>query len=141
MSQRWGIRLYKAAAAVLILLGLAHSLGVLNQPVAQNDTERQLFDLMANYKSNLMGSMRSTGELLQGFNISFVILPLALGILNLVLAGEPGIRLKRLALINIIWLAAMTANSVYNWFLAPTLFLAIALVLFIAAWLKLPATG
>jgi multisubunit Na+/H+ antiporter MnhF subunit len=139
MSDRWGTRFYKAAAVVLILLGCVHSLAVFNKPVASNDTERQLFDLMTNYKRDLMGSMRSTGDIVRGFNISFVILPLALGVLNLVLSRERPTLLKRLALINVLWLAAMVANSLYNWFLAPTLFLVIALVLFAGAGVKLPA--
>jgi hypothetical protein len=139
MFQRWGTRFFKAAAVVLILLGCVHSLAVFRKPAPQNDTERQLFDLMTNYKSDLMGSMRSMEDILRGFNISFVILPLALGILNLILSGERSALLKRLALINSLWLAAMVANSFCNWFLAPTLFLVVALALFVAAWVKLPA--
>jgi hypothetical protein len=47
--------------------------------------------------------------------------------------------LKRLALINAIWLAAMTAISLHYFFAAPTTFLVAALLVFALAWLKLPA--
>jgi hypothetical protein len=42
---------------------------------------------------------------------------------------------------NIIWLAAMTAVSQHYFFIVPTSFLASTLLIFILAWLKLPAEG
>ena len=50
-------------------------------------------------------------------------------------------RLKRAALASIIWLAAMTAVSLYYFFIVPTSFLAVTLLIFVLAWLKLPAEG
>jgi len=46
--------------------------------------------------------------------------------------------MKRVAGINTIWLAAMTVVSLRYFFVAPTSFLAPALLIFALAWLKLP---
>jgi len=141
MTDKWGRRLFTTGAMVLVLLGLLHSLSLFEKPVPANDTERQLLDLMSNYKFNLMGSMRSAEDFDRGFSISFVVGMLGLGVLDLVLARERTGLLKRVALINTIWLAAMTAVSLRYFFIAPTSFLATALLIFALAWLKSPASA
>ena len=138
MSDKWGRRLFKLGAVTLILLGLVHSLSLLKAPVPANDTEKQLLDLMANYKFNLMGSIRNMTDLQQGFSIAFTLAALGLGALDLLLSRERTGLLKRVALINTIWLAAMTANSLRYFFAAPTSFLVASLLIFTLAWLKLP---
>ena len=86
-----------------------------------------------------MGSARSMADLMRGFSVSFMVAALGLGVLDLLLSRErPGL-LKRVALINTIWLAAMTAVSLHYFFVVPTSFLAAALLIFALAWLKLPA--
>lgn len=139
MTDKWGRRLFKTGAVVLVLVGLVHSLSLLEKPVPANDTERQLLDLMANYKFNLMGSARSMADLMRGFSVSFMVAALGLGVLDLLLSRERPALLKRVALINAIWLAAMTAVSLHYFFVVPTSFLAAALLIFALAWLKLPA--
>jgi len=47
--------------------------------------------------------------------------------------------LKRAALANIVWLAAMTAVSLRYFFIIPGSFLAVTLLIFVLAWVKLPA--
>jgi hypothetical protein len=141
MTDKWGRRLFTTGAVVLVLLGLVHSLSLFEKPVPANDTERQLLDLMSNYKFNLMGSMRSAEDFDRGFSISFVVGMLGLGVLDLALARERTGLLKRVALINTIWLGAMTAVSLRYFFVAPTSFLATALLIFALAWLKLPASA
>jgi len=64
---------------------------------------------------------------------------IGLGILDLALSRERTVLLKRLALINAIWLIAMTAASLRYFFLAPTAFLATVLLLFVLAWVLVPA--
>ncbi|MGB8916640.1 MAG: hypothetical protein WCC89_07255 [Candidatus Sulfotelmatobacter sp.] len=56
MTDKWGGRLFPTGAVVLILLGLVHWMSLLEKPAPANETERQLLDLMANYKFNVMGS-------------------------------------------------------------------------------------
>jgi len=109
--------------------------------VPANDTERQLFDLMSNYKFNVMGSMLSMDNFLRGFSISFMLGVLALGAIDLALCRERAGLLKRVALINTLWLAAMIAVSLRYFFIFPTSFLATALLIFAAAWLTLPGEG
>jgi hypothetical protein len=138
MTDRWGRRLFTTGAVVLVLLGLVHSLSLFEKPVPANDTERQLFDLASNYKFNLLGSMRSMDNLLRGFSIAFMMGVIGLGALDLVLLRERTGLLKRVALINTIWLAVMTAVSLRYFFAAPTSFLVAALLIFALAWLKLP---
>ncbi len=139
MNDKWGRRLFKSGAVCLLILGLVHSLSLIRAQVPANDTERQLLDLMANYKLNLMGTFRSMATLMRGFSVAFMLAPLSFGVLDLMLSGERTGLLKRVALVNILWLAAMTAVSLHYFFVIPTSFLVVALLLFILAWLKLPA--
>ena len=141
MTDKWGRRLFTTGAAWLLLLGLVHSLSLFGKPVPANDTERQLLDLMSNYKFNVMGSMRTMDNFLRGFSISFMLGVLGLGALDLALCRERAGLLKRVALINTLWLAAMLAVSLRYFFIFPTSFLATALLIFAAAWLKLPGEG
>jgi hypothetical protein len=141
MTDKWGRRLFTAGAVVLVLLGLVHSLSLFEKLAPANDTERQLLGLMSSYKFNLMGSMRSMDNLLRGFSVFFMVGMIGLGVLDLLLARERSGLLKRVALINTIWLAVMTAVSLRYFFAAPTSFLAAALLMFVLAWLKLPESG
>jgi hypothetical protein len=141
MTDKWGRRLFKAGAVALLVLGLVHSLSLLRDPVPANDTEKQLLGLMSSYKFNLLGSFRTMAGMLRGFSVSFMLAPLGFGLFDLVLSRERAGLLKRAALINILWLASMTAISLHYFFILPTSFLAAALLIFIAAWLKLPAEG
>jgi hypothetical protein len=138
MTDKWGRRLFTAGAVLLLLLGLVHSLSLLEKPIPANDTERQLMDLMAHYRFNLMGSMRSMDNFLRGFSISFMLGVFCVGAIDLVLAHERAGLLRRVALVNAIWLAAMTLIGLRYFFAAPTSFLAIALLIFVGAWVMLP---
>jgi hypothetical protein len=136
-----GRRLFTAGAILLIVMGVVHSLSLIKAPVPSNDSERQLLDLMSNYKFNLMGSMRSMQNLMTGFSISFMLSALGLGAVDLALRGERARLLKRIALLNTLWLAFMLAVSLRYFFAAPTSFLVAALVIFLFATLTLPAKG
>jgi hypothetical protein len=141
MTDKWGRRLFTAGAVWLVLLGLMHSLSLFGKPVPANDTEGHLLDLMSNYRFNVMGSMRTMDNFLRGFSISFMLGVFCVGALDLALCRERAGLLKRVALINAIWLAAMIAVSLRYFFVFPTSFLSTALVIFAAAWLKLPGEG
>jgi hypothetical protein len=139
MSDKLGRNLFTAGSVILIVLGLAHSISLFEKTVPANETERQLIDLMTNYRFNLLGSMRSMDTMLRGFSVSFMLTPLALGALNFALLRERSGLLKRVAMIDTLWLAAMTAVSLHYFFAAPTAFLVVALAVFTLAWLKLPS--
>lgn len=138
MSDKWGRRLFQTGAVMLALLALVHSTSLLEKRAPANDTERQLLGLMSAYKFNLLGSMRSMNNLIRGFSISFGLAAIGMGVLDLLLARERAGLLKRVALFNTLWLAAMTAVSLRYFFAAPTLFLAAALLVFALAWVALP---
>jgi hypothetical protein len=66
-----------AAVAVLLLNALIHSFTLFIQPAPQDETQRQLFDLMANYKQDFgAGFKRSTNELVTALSacLSFLCL-------------------------------------------------------------------
>lgn len=65
--------MFKAGAVVLLLLGLVHSLSLVQKLAASNETERQLLDLLDNYKFNLVGSHRTMSDLFQGFSTLFTV--------------------------------------------------------------------
>jgi hypothetical protein len=138
MKDKWGRGLFKVGGVLLILLGLVHSISLFHQMEPENATEKQLLDLMNNYRFNLMGSLRNMAELLRGFSMAFTMGTLALGVLDLSLSAERDGLLKRVALINVLYLGVMTANSVRYFFAMPTIFLLMPLVIFAAAWAKLP---
>lgn len=138
MNEKWGRRLFQAGAVELVVLGLVHSLSLFGKQAATNDSERQLLELMSNYKFMVMGTARTMGEFLRGFSISFMVAMLGLGVLSLVLMRERAGLLKRVALVNAIVLAALTASAVRYFFVLPISFLALGLVLFALACLRLP---
>jgi hypothetical protein len=138
MTDKWGRSLFKAGTVALLILGLVHSLSLIRDLVPTNDTERQLYSLMSSYKFNVMGSIRTMNDLLRGFSMSFMLAALGFALFDVLLWGErPGL-LKRVALANIIWLAAMSAVSLFYFFIVPTSFLAVTLLIFVLAWSKLP---
>lgn len=137
MNDRWGRRLFVAGGIVLVVLGLVHSLSLIQKPVPSNETEKQLLGLMTSYKFNLMGSMRSMDNLLRGFSMAFTLASLAMGGIAMAVRRERSGLLKRVALCNVLWLAAMTAVSLIYFFAAPTSFLVLAWSIFAAAWVML----
>ena len=70
--------------------------------------------------------------------MAFMLAALGMGALALAVSNERSSLLKRVALIIVIWLAVMTTVSLHYFFPAPTSFLAVALLLFLLAWLRLP---
>src|ERR1700730_4218941 len=141
MTDKWGRRLFKVGAVALLILGAVHSISFFQKLLPANDTEKQLLDLMSNYKFNLAGSLRTMDNLLTGFSVCFMLAALALGAFDLLLSGDRAGLLKRVALMNILWLAAMTAVSLRYFFIVPTSFLFATLLIFVLAWWKLPAEG
>jgi hypothetical protein len=138
MNDKSGRRLFKAGALWLLILGAVHSISLFIKQVPANDIERQILDLMTSYRFNLMGSVRSMSDLMRGFSVAFMLAPLAFGVLDLTLSRERAGILKRVALVQIIWLAAMIVVALRYFFAVPLSFLVIALLIFALAWLKLP---
>jgi hypothetical protein len=140
MNDKLGRRIFKTGAVLLMVIAAVHSLSLIRERTPANDTERQLFELMTNYKFNLMGTMRSMSELMSGFSAAFGLAVLGFGLLDIAVWSERARLLKKVALANSLWLAAMLVVSLHYFFLVPTSFLALALVIFVFAWWKLPAS-
>jgi len=139
MNDKSGRRLFKAGALWLLILGAVHSTSLFIKQVPANDTETQILDLMTSYRFNLMGSLRSMSDLMRGFSVAFMLAPLAFGVLDLMLSRERAGLLKRAAVVQIVWLAAMIVVALRYFFAVPLSFLLVALLIFTLAWLKLPA--
>jgi hypothetical protein len=136
-ASKLGRRLFTTGGVWLLILGAIHAVSLVRPLAPQNETERQLISLMTSYKFNLAGSMRSMEDLLTGFSVSFMLAALVLGALAMTLRREPAAVLRRVALVIVLYLAAMTAVTMRFFFIFPTTFLVIALLLFLGSWLTL----
>ncbi len=96
-------------------------------------------ELMTNYRFTIMGSERTMNDFLRGFSISFGLATLGFASLDFAACRERAQLLKRVALCNVMWLAAMTAVAWRYFFAVPASFLTVALIIFLLAWVKLPA--
>ena len=124
---------------MLIVIAAVHSISLFQKPMARNDSEKQLMELMTNYRFTVIGSVRTMNDFLRGFSISFALASLGFGVLDFTLRRERAALLKRVALVTVIWLAVMTAVSWHYFFAAPASLLAVTMLIFVLAWVKLPA--
>jgi hypothetical protein len=74
-----------------------------------------------------------------GFSICFMLAALGFGLLDLSLVKERAALLKRISLVNVLWLVVMVGVSLRYFFVVPVTFLSVALLIFVLAWLKLPS--
>jgi hypothetical protein len=139
MNNKWARRLFIAGAVMLIVIAAVHSISLFQKPMVRNDSEKQLMELMTTYRFTVMGSVRTMNDFLRGFSISFGLASLGFGVLDFTLRRERAALLKRVALVNVMWLAVMSGVSWHYFFAAPTSFLAATMLIFVLAWVKLPA--
>src|SRR5229473_3686984 len=131
MNDKWGRRLFIAGAVMLIVIAAVHSISLFQKPMVRNDSEKQLMDLMTNYRFTVMGSVRTMNDFSRGFSISFGLATLGFAVLDFAVCRERAQLLKRVSLCNVVWLAAMTGISWQYFFAAPTSFLTVTLVIFV----------
>ena len=137
-----GVNLFRAGAVVLLLFGLAHLMGHLSGKDAPpgNEQERLLRELMYGHKVNLMGTMRSQGEITDGFSLAISVLTMGAGLAALVTARTRDARLlQSVALVQCGMVGITLGISLRYWFAAPTSFLAIALLCFLSSLVRLRA--
>jgi hypothetical protein len=137
MKDKWGRRLFIAGAVMLVLMSAVHSVSLFQKPIVRNASEKQLTELMTDYRFTVMGSVRTMNDFLRGFSMSFGLATLGFAVLDFSVCRERAQLLKRVALCNAVWLAAMTGISWHYFFAAPTSFLSMALVVFLLASVKL----
>ena len=85
------------AVVFLLLNALIHSITLFLQPAAQDETQRQLFDLMTSYKQDFgAGFKRSTKELVTALSTCFSLLCLLGGLtLAFLLRKQAEVRLMK----------------------------------------------
>lgn len=138
MLNRTGLKLFRAAAYVLVLLAVVNFVAWLTERPPTDPARAQLLNLMQTLDSDIMGSRRTLWQFLQGFTFSVSILSLALGLLSLMVSRVLDWHvLRRVAALNATWLIAMTLVSVKYFFAVPTAFCGTATVLFAAAWWRI----
>ncbi|MBK9337524.1 MAG: hypothetical protein IPM98_13520 [Lewinellaceae bacterium] len=71
-----------AAVVVQLLTAAVHALSFLSDPVPANDTEKQLLDLMQNYRQELAGMQVTMDGLFTALSSCFSLLYLFAGLLN-----------------------------------------------------------
>jgi hypothetical protein len=89
----------------LLLNALIHSITLFLEPAAQNETERQLFDLMATYKQDFgPGFKRSTKELVTALSASFSLFCLLAGLtLAFLLRKQAEVRIMKGVVASTFW--------------------------------------
>ena len=82
----------RLAAIFQLLTGLIHGVGLFISPPPNNDTERQLFELMNSYRFDLGGGFqRTAAELTTGLSVCFSLLCLMGALVNwYLLRKQPG---------------------------------------------------
>lgn len=132
-SRRPRARFFIAGCVVLILMAIAHFAGSTQQPPPRDETERQLLDLMTTYRMDLVGTPRSTMEILRGFSHFFEVASLGMALTGLMLAigsvGDARV-LRRVSIAYVVTLGLALVISLTYWFIIPTAFIGAAMVLF-----------
>lgn len=123
----WSYKLFRIGALVLALAGVAHLFGHFGnrgmKPV--NGTEFQLMELVYGFKVNMMGTMRTYGDVYDGMSLGISVFLFTLAALGFTLRVE-----QKPAIVIAASLAVMVGLSLTYWFIMPTLFLTAALACF-----------
>lgn len=130
----------KAAIALQFVTGIFHLLGFISSPNPKNDSEKQLFDLMTNYKFDLgSGFLRSMEDLMNSFSIAFALFLFFSGILNLFLlrSNLPKKIMKGVIMINFFaYLICFITMSILT-FLPPIICTGLIVTTLLIAYLQL----
>ena len=129
----------KTAITLQIVTGIFHLLSFINNPEPKNESEKQLFDLMTNYKFDLgSGFHRSMEDLMNSFSIAFTLFLFFSGILNLFLLRNdlPQKTMKGVIMINFFaYLICFIAMSILT-FLPPIICTGLIVVMLLIAYLR-----
>ena len=123
----WSYKLFRIGALIAAVHGVMHlfrhfgNKGV--KPV--NGMEFQLQEMMYGYRSTVMGTMRSQGEIYDGLSLGFAVFMLTLAALGFTLPVQ-----RKPAIVIAASLAVMLGLSLTYWFIMPTAFLAVTLLCF-----------
>ena len=129
------------AVVVLFVNALIHSVTLFLEPSAKNETERQLFELMTNYKLDFgLGFKRSMNELTTALSACFSLVCLLGGLtLGFLLRqqAEPRI-IKGVACIHVVVFAICFAVMVVFTFLPPIILSGLIFLSLLLGYLLIP---
>jgi hypothetical protein len=125
MRYQW----FMASCIVIILMGVAHAVAayIAPQPEPKPGDEATLSHLVKTFEVDLPLAKRTTQEIREGFGLFFTLASATMGVVGLQLVRQPVAR--RIAWIYAGALVLMLANSLVHWFIIPTSFLGLALLL------------
>ncbi len=132
----------KAAIVFQLLTSAIHSLSFLRSPQGKNETEKQLLDLMYNYKMDMgAGFHRSMGEIFTSVSFCFTMIFLLGGLLNFYMIRKKASAelLKGFVGIQALVFGAVFIMAVLFAFLPPATFTGIVFVLLVISYFRLDA--
>ena len=129
-----------------IVTAVVHLAGhLMPQSPPANDTERQLLQLATTYRFTLPGgAQRSTVDVLDGFTLSFALLLAGIGAAGLVVhkrGREDATLMTGVARALAVTSVALTIISLTNFFIVPTLFIAVMAICFLVASVESPVVS
>ena len=128
---------FKSAAVVQIITGLIHSLSFLFEPKAQNETEKQLLNLMTTYQNDLgFGFSPTQMDLFLALSSCFSLMYLFGGISNFFLLRKNiDVRiLRELLIINILFFGTSFVIMFFMTFLYPVILTGLTFVLLVVSY-------
>lgn len=131
----------KAAIILQLLTAGLHSLSFINNPVPENDSEKQLIDLMQTYKKDLGGGFApSMNDLFISLSACLPLLCILGGWINLYLLKKKAVEnlLKGVVGINVIVFGACFILMAIFTFLPPIICTGLIFVFLLLAWLAFP---
>jgi hypothetical protein len=132
---------YRIGCIVLILTGIIKLTGQFQEPEPKNDTERQLFELAETTKIDVgNGATITVNGTQMGFGLWFSLSLIWAGTMSLVFAkqlGDNKAAVHKIAGLNASALLIGTGISLIYFFFIPTICLALALIFFSLATIRL----
>ena len=125
---------FRIGCVALLLTACLHLVGHFNGLTPTNDTEKQLLDLMINYKMYIGSDEITMMGMQKGFSLLFTVLLIWPGMLGLYLAKNS--TTQTLRIVNFMYVGAMvieTGVSQIYFFIVPTACVAISTLFFVIA--------
>ena len=135
---------FKIGTWMCLITGLIHSLNFINKPQPQNEVEKQLFDLLENYRVILPGGFnRSTYELMLFFNLNMTFFLVSWSIIGMILVYSLMPTKKDRQIVGVsaaIWTAYLIPTYLLT-FLIPLVLIAMTWLCFVLAWITFKKVG
>jgi len=130
----------KVAIGFQFLTAAVHSLSFIRSPQGQNDTEKQMINLMYNHKMDMgAGFHRSMGQLFMSVSLCFTLIFLLGAIINLYLirAHAPVDLIKGIVGIQALIFAAVFLSALFLAFLPPAAFTGVVFLFLSISYFRL----